>query len=228
MGQRTLGSTPRLATETQQCAFTVMPQPSLIGRRFGKLFVTGGAPKRWRKTYSYWICDCGATGCSDNTWIKFTIDPSCRSCSNRTHGQSLSKTYRIWQQILQRCLNPKSDAFKHYGGRGIKVCDRWLAWKNFLVDMGERPAGLSINRKDNNGPYCKQNCEWTTQAQQRRNSRSNIILTVRGVTGCMTDLCNHFNVSFQVARRRFRHGWSAEASLFTKGGSPVKGRPPQV
>ena len=95
-----------------------------------------------------------------------------------THLQSRrggwTPTYYSWAAMVQRCTNPARNNWHDYGGRGIKVCRRWLKFENFLADMGERPAGTSIGRKNCDGNYSLANCEWQTDTQQnrqRRNSR---------------------------------------------------------
>lgn len=90
---------------------------------------------------------------------------------NRTHGQTGTPTYFTWVSMHQRCSNPKHDAFDRYGGRGILVCPRWQSFEAFLADMGERPAGTSIDRIDNDRGYEKANCRWATRAVQRNNRR---------------------------------------------------------
>jgi hypothetical protein len=88
-----------------------------------------------------------------------------------------SPTYVTWEHMKQRCHNPNSDFFSHYGARGIEVCERWrTSFTNVLADMGERPEGKSLDRIDVNGPYAPGNCQWATQSEQnlnRRNSRRN-------------------------------------------------------
>lgn len=74
--------------------------------------------------------------------------------------------------MLQRCTNPNDPAYRHYGGRGITVCERWQSFENFLADMGERPEGLTLDRTDNEGNYEPGNCKWATRAQQSANRRS--------------------------------------------------------
>ena len=88
------------------------------------------------------------------------------------HGLRFHKLYSTWAEMKQRCYNPNRPKYPHYGGRGITVCDRWIeSFKNFLEDMGERPNGMTLSRKDNDGPYCKENCEWQSYSDQNRNRR---------------------------------------------------------
>ena len=77
--------------------------------------------------------------------------------------------YKVWSAILQRCNNPKSTGYKYYGGRGIKVCDRWLIFENFHKDMGDRPDGMTIDRINNDGDYKPSNCRWITHKENCNN-----------------------------------------------------------
>jgi hypothetical protein len=84
---------------------------------------------------------------------------------------SISPTYWSWQAMIGRCTRPSHIAWKNYGGRGIKICKRWMKFENFLADMGERPAGLTLDRKKVNGHYTPGNCQWATRSQQAKNKR---------------------------------------------------------
>jgi hypothetical protein len=87
-------------------------------------------------------------------------------------GSIASPTYSSWQAMKSRCLNPQTSSYRNYGGRGIKIYDRWLDFKNFLADMGERPEGTSLDRFPNkNGNYEPGNCRWATRLEQNRNQR---------------------------------------------------------
>jgi len=87
------------------------------------------------------------------------------------HGMYKSPEYRVWRDMKQRCLNPSCKWYFNYGGRGIKVCERWHDFRNFFEDMGSRPDGLTLDRTDSGGNYEPSNCRWTTYKEQANNRR---------------------------------------------------------
>lgn len=91
---------------------------------------------------------------------------------NHKHGMSDTSTYNSWHSMLQRCENPNYPEYKYWGGRGIRVCVHWHDFQNFFADMGIRPNGLTLDRKNNDGNYEPGNCRWATIQEQRVNSRS--------------------------------------------------------
>jgi len=102
---------------------------------------------------------------------------SVKKIGNRTtHGLRQHPLYKTWCNMKQRCNNPNQPKYKNWGGRGIKVCDRWLnSFENFIQDMGERPQGTSIDRINVNGNYEPNNCRWATIKEQNNNKRKNTI-----------------------------------------------------
>ena len=137
-----------------------------------------------------------------------------------THGKSQASEYYIWSQMKTRCLKQANPGYAYYGGRGIRVCDRWLepgtGFSNFLADMGERPSkGHTLDRINTNGNYCPENCRWATIKVQARNKRSNVLLTYQGKTQCVVDWATELNMHADAIYSRLRYGWSAERALTT-------------
>jgi hypothetical protein len=115
--------------------------------------------------------------------------------------------------MIKRCTNPNFKRYQDYGGRGIKVCDRWMDFANFYADMGDAPPGMSIDRIDNDGDYTPENCRWATTKQQCNNKRNNRILTLNGVSLTATQWCERIGLSQQTLASRLRAGWPVERAL---------------
>lgn len=121
---------------------------------------------------------------------------------------------RCWWKMIARCNNPKTVGYKNWGGRGIKVCERWGKLNNFLADMGPKPSPKhSIERRDNNGDYVPTNCYWATRCEQLRNTRRNVWLSLDDVTLCLKDWATRTGMDQMTIKGRLRRGWSLRDAL---------------
>lgn len=150
----------------------------------------------------------------------------CKATST-THGHSTNhrrtRVYRIWAQMLQRCLNSNDQAYPWYGGRGIMACDRWQeSFENFLEDMGEPPtAKHSLDRVNVNGNYEPDNTRWATLKEQGRNTRSNRLLTHNGRTMTMVEWSEETGIPYGVLNARINgYKWNAARALETPVSAP--------
>ena len=133
-----------------------------------------------------------------------------------THGMSRTPEYQAWQSMKNRCFNPNHKQYLHWGGRGITVCDRWLNFENFLVDMGSRPtAKHSLDRIDNNADYCPDNCKWSTRVEQQNNTRYNRLITIKNETKTIAQWAEKMSISHQVIRDRLKLKWSEFDAVMT-------------
>ena len=175
-------------------------------------------------------CECGGTARTKSYRLKSGHTRSC-GCYKKdravqaslkhgcTVGRKRTPEHRIWQHLLGRCLCKTDSAYENYGGRGIKVCDRWLEFKNFLEDMGTRPSSNhSLDRINNHGDYSPSNCRWATREQQSNNRRSTIVLGYQGSVGSLMEWARMLGVKGYTLRERYKKGWSMEEVLFGKAG----------
>lgn len=114
-------------------------------------------------------CECGFIRILKGIRLRFGDSLKCKKCASTTHGLTHSRTYATWESMIQRCTNKKHKNYKHYGARGIQICNSWLLFENFLKDMGKRPNKLELDRIDNNGNYEKSNCRWATRSKNLKN-----------------------------------------------------------
>ncbi len=115
--------------------------------------------------------------------------------------------------MIQRCTNPRATYYRHYGGRGIGVCERWLSIEAFIEDMGERPLGTSLDRIDNDRAYEPSNCRWATPKVQANNRRNNRHLTSNGKTMTLSQWSDLIGLSKQAIRGRIALGWNISDAL---------------
>lgn len=133
---------------------------------------------------------------------------------NKSHGMTNTREYSTWQGMRERCNDPSNKSYKDYGARGIAVCDQWSSFEQFFKDMGKKPAGCSIDRRDNNGPYSKDNCYWATPKEQTRNRRNSIDIAFQGQIKPLTDWCIQFKCDYSTVHSRlFKHGWTFEQAI---------------
>lgn len=189
-----------------------------VGARFGSLVILSREPDL--KVLCQ--CDCGKTKLVRGLALKHSYTRSCGCIRakqlaerNRTHGQTDSRTYRIWCGVVTRCTNPARREFKWYGGAGIRVCKRWEKFENFLADMGEAPPGLSIDRRKGHLGYTPKNCYWATRKQQADNRLNTVRLTHNGETLLLTEWAARLDIPYGTLKSRIRLGWAVDRILTT-------------
>jgi len=129
-------------------------------------------------------------------------------------------TYQCWQDMKQRCLNPKHKLYKHYGGRGIVICARWLNdFASFFADLGPKPDGMTLDRENNDGPYAPSNCRWATRAEQRRNQRNVKWIVIDGERLTHEDAGRKFGMRGSTFSTRLEFGWTLEEIAATPIGA---------
>lgn len=181
---------------------------NLAGRRFGKLTAVR------REDGGKWLCRCdcgGETRCTTSNLTRGN-STSC-GCHRRKHGLASTPTYRIWLSMRSRCSNPNSTAYSNYGGRGIRVCERWKKFHHFVEDMGLRPDGCDIDRIDNNGHYEPGNCRWVSREINLNNRRNNHNLTWQGQTLSIAAWSRKLGMNERTLTNRIRRGWSIEQAM---------------
>lgn len=198
----------------------------LTGQRFGLLTVrefagyTDGRVKR-----RTWLCgcDCGETRATTQSHLKNGQVTSCGCGTGNPESNYIKhkREYGVWASMKQRCLNPDSDNYHKYGGRGITVCERWLDFRNFLADMGPRPDGMTIDRIENNGNYEPGNCRWATPTEQAFNTRRNRSITYNGITRSLTQWAELYGIKFGTLWQRLEKGWPMDIAL-TRAPQPGK------
>lgn len=143
--------------------------------------------------------------------------------ANIKHNLSKHSLYGTWSDIKKRCLCKTYKEYYLYGGRGIKIYDKWLDFKNFLNDMGERPSNFhTIDRIDNNGNYEPSNCRWSSKKEQSRNRRNNRVILYKNKKQCLSAWCEELDLDYKLILPRIARGWSAEKAFNTKVRDRVK------
>lgn len=126
------------------------------------------------------------------------------------HGYCFTRVYRIWVGMKNRCQNPRSRHYTNYGARGVRVCERWQRFENFLADMGDPAPSMTIDRINNEGDYEPTNCRWATYDEQACNKRNNCLLESDGEILPLTIWARRLNIHRTTLRRRINKGWTME------------------
>lgn len=208
-----------------------------IGKKFGRLVILSYEGKaKFSKTLVKCLCDCGEIITKELPDVRNGHTKSCgclrkeatakNKTGNRfklknkerlTHGKTYTPEFYVWSSIKVRCMNPHSKAFKNYGGRGITVCDKWLhSFEAFLGDLGERPSPKhQIDRIDNDGNYCPENCRWSLVVENNNNKRTSKLITFNNRTLSRAEWEREIGLSRGMIRSRLIVGWTIEKILTT-------------
>ena len=169
------------------------------------------------------LCKCGKTTNATAKNLRSGNTKSCgclnsekvvaRNKAGALHGMTKTRTWISWDSMIQRCTNPEHKSFDDYGGRGIKVCPAWLnEFSAFYKDMGERPAGKTLDRIDTNGNYEPGNCRWATPTEQSNNRLNNRVIEFDGRKQTVAEWARELGMSRQTLRHRLIN-WSIEDAL---------------
>lgn len=202
----------------------VLVQDPVIGAIFGRLTVVSSFYAEQRKRYARCRCSCGTELVVRKDHLIAGNTKSCgclqvellkERCS--THGLIHTAIYGVWRCMKHRCQSPTYRWYAYYGGRGIKVCEAWQSFENFYRDMGDPPfAGATLERLDNNGMYCKENCVWADKTTQVNNRSNSVLWEYKGKKYKLAELVDlsGLNKATLVSRLYQRH-WSVEQAVET-------------
>lgn len=198
------------------CAAAGKPMIDRTGQRFGRLTVLTIDRERTKPGFIYWLCqcDCGKTTSVISGGLRKTI--SCGCAIGKYFDTKSDPLYPVWKSMVSRCTNPKNKSYKDYGAKGIRVCQRWMdSFHDFKSDMGPRPNGYTIERRDSTKDYGPENCRWATWKEQQRNRTNNRMLTLNGESKSIAEWEELTGIHAGTIRSRLKYGWSDERALTT-------------
>lgn len=210
--------------------------PIIAGTRFGRLLVK---EEIFGRRLRHYLCECD---CGTEKIVRrdHLLETRVRSCgcllresaarSHWRHGESSRQNrtveYATWVKIKCRCQNPSDISYENYGGRGIRICDRWSdSFESFLADMGRRPKNTSIDRIDNNGHYEPGNCRWASIKIQSRNKRTNVMVSHNGQTKTVAEWAEAIGIGYFTLHSKIKRGMTPEQALTNKRISTWARRP---
>jgi len=193
----------------------MMPFPhSLQGCRFGNLLVIGWPFSKQGVYSQLCLCGCGKIISKSVYDLKNGRIKYCgRKCKNKPVNKKLAKAYRIWWGMVYRCDSPNAMQYENYGGRGIKVCARWRIYQNFLDDMGHPSQEQSLDRINNDGDYCPENCRWATRFEQANNTRQNVFISYNGERHSVSEWSRIVGIPTPTINNRYRLGYCPKDCL---------------
>lgn len=198
----------------------------ITGQRYGRLIAVKRIekPEGIKSNSAWWLfkCDCGKDVTTNSNNVRSGRIKSCGCWQKErliTHGKSNTKLFSVWSRMRERCTNENRRDFHRYGGRGITVCDEWRndfqAFYDWAMANGY-DDNLTIDRLDNDGNYCPNNCRWATQKEQANNRSTNIFITYNGNTLTVTQWAEKTGVLCDTLSKRLnKYGWSVEKALTT-------------
>lgn len=203
--------------------------PLIEGEKYNELTAVKMVGKSGHNTKWSFLCFCGQPFIATASNVARGNTKSCGCLKKRvlsekarTHGMSETSAYRLWSNMMRRCGDPLNAAYKNYGGRGIEVCDQWRSFERFFLDMGDRPKGRTLERRDNNKGYSLANCYWATWKQQSNNKRTNVMITIGKETKTISQWCEIKGIPSSRVFARRKLGWSDNELFLPK--SPSRSR----
>lgn len=201
----------------------------MLGRRFGRLVVAAESGRIRKEVAWLCRCDCGNEIVSPGFNLRSGNTSSCGCRKNEVlqsllfkprHGVSDTRLHRSWMSMRRRCESPTDTAFKNYGARGIRVCQRWHSFENFAADMGPMPDGMTLDRIDVNGNYEPGNCRWATYREQARNTRVTRYITHGDQTLSLAGWAENVGIGSSTIAYRLNRGWPIDRALY----HPISGK----
>lgn len=199
----------------------------MTGQVFGNLTVLKDTGKRNHNRRVIWLCKCSCPKQSvievsgNNLQTGNTTGCGCRRAGKIIHGHARRNgnehpLYHIWESMKDRCCNPNNLQYKDYGGRGIKVCNEWYNNPGLFIEFGIDSGwqkGLQIDRKDNDGNYCPENCRFVTRSQNMFNRRNTIKVIINNKERSLFEVCREYSIPYILVKGRLQRGWSIEKAL---------------
>lgn len=194
----------------------------LSGQIFGLLSVNGYAFSLNKRRYWECACACGKLCHVQGTLLTKGATSSCGCLRGESHGDTDSKEHNAWLAMRKRCSTRKTNRdYDQYAGRGIRICDSWMnSYSTFLNDMGRAPSpDHTLDRKDNDKGYYKDNCRWALPKAQANNRSNNVYVKMNGVTKTVTEWCDEFKIVNPIrALVRIKKSWNPETAILTPVG----------